>query len=188
MSIKFKREGFVYKVATTFQDKGREKDYHNGCELFRDFVLSGLGLVAALMVIVLVYVFMFVIGFFVGERPPFSRKEFELMPKSKTLLLIEYKHWPVVAGRRVYPIVVLFGLFVFWILGLAGTSLYEDRAIIADLLSDSSALTVIAGSCGIGLISYGVLEFRKSETWALTKANITGFFSGLCPSVEIVDE
>lgn len=189
MSLEFKKSGFVYQVATLFQERnGYEKDYHNACELFGDFFRCGLGMVAIFALGALCFIVTLPFGFLTGRRMPVREEEFDTARETGDLL-VPYANWPRFYGHRVYPIVIIALAVLWW--GLL--SLVEFVLLNAALIYAWFEPFLAYGVFGFGalaalaLLCLGIYRFFKTEFWVLTKANIVGFFRGVCFEVKIVD-
>jgi hypothetical protein len=179
--MKLRKKGLLVKMAYAFKREDDIPKRTSLCKFFWRFIGH--------LVVVPIFFFIFFIsllvasffGFFVAKRPTVF----------KNGSMVHYEKWPSVCGHRIYPISILLGIFICYVIR---ESVLESTSIIKEsiynnihILKSPITLYVIIGISIIiiGLISYRM--FKKSETYRLIKAYIRAKKEKVCPIIEIID-
>lgn len=191
--MKIKKKGFVCQVAYFWGKDFQIPDQTNLCSLFWRFVLNiipvGIMFTVIFSIAGVILSMASVFGFLFAKRPGEVRST---TPDGWGM--VDYKRWPTIKGRRIYPI---------WILAFALGWLIRDpillslRWIFACLSSSEFWMPVglifgviVAIILLVIVVVFLRLGFEKvlaSETGQLCLGMIKAKKEKFCPIVEIVD-
>ncbi len=184
--MKIKRGGFVCQVAYFWRKDWQVPDQTNLCNLFWRFILNLIPVSIIYLFVtciaLVILAFASLVGFLFAKRPGFDSN-------NKKMEMVDFKHWPVVKGRRIYPIYIL-AFALVWLLrhyivgggGLILTALGSTMfwAFIGILLAIILLVILII------FLKIGVKKMIASETGQLCIGMIRAKKQRFCPIVEIV--
>lgn len=188
--MKIKRGGFVCQVAYFWRKKGHIPDQTNLCSLFWRFLLNLIPVAILLSIVccvlLVVWGLAYFFGFLFAQRPYLDAKKNEWE-------MVYFEHWPVVRGRRIYPIWLsafcLGWLIRDYILELGGWTFIVLSSSNFWLAVGLLLLAVLAIILLVVVIVFLRLGFKKaiaSETAQLCLGMIKAKKQRFCPIVEIV--
>lgn len=171
------RNGYVYKIAYGLNEKSHVEKVTR-CRLYLRCILMGcFAWPAAFIFVAFVQSFATIFGFFFARRPK-TYEEREL--SSTDDLTIPYTKWPVVRGKRVYPIwFMLAALFAYFIPTIS--------TFLVDIITSPTLWYAIGAVTSLIFFAF-LFKMVRNTTWFSTaKRHVRGWREHTCVTVTFID-
>jgi len=180
--MEVRKTSFVYKVAYAWDESSQKPVKTNLCRLFWRFIFSifimwPLGQPFLKLIIGIIWV----LAFLFSKRP-----DWENGPPED--LFPDYKRWPRFRGHRVWPVTVILGAILVWLVfgSIKDLVAYLPWGDILIYISWGYMLIyslIVAGIVACLIFSFICRRFSKSETWKFVKEYVLAKKKKVCPEV-----
>jgi hypothetical protein len=186
--MEFKRSGFVYQVAYGLRSPDNYPMQTNLCRLFWRFVLMLFPWVFLVCFSVVFAIVSYSYGVFFASKPTIFDFTEDREKRASNAAFVPYKHWPTVAGKRIYPIWVIAAAYVIHALLTTDVADSVGHSVgnVVSLMADY--FPIVFSVIGLTIIVvYTIGTIRKSEWLTLVKGYIKAKKEKVCPIVRFVD-